>query len=99
MPALPAPPAVRAPAAVASDPALHGALLSLLQFALARTRGDAHAGDFARRAGHTIKRLHTRIARDARHFAALSPARQHALRKRVKRLRYAVEYCAERMPA
>src|SRR5512138_2991719 len=80
MPALQAPPAAKAPAAVAGDPALHGALLSLLQ--------DALAGGLARRAGHIIHRLHARIARDAPHFAALSTSRQHTVRKRVKRLRY-----------
>jgi len=99
MPPLPAPPAMRAPAAIAADPALHGALLSLLRFALAGARADRDSGDFAHRAQHALRRLHARIARGARHFAALSPARQHTLRKRVKRLRYALEYCAERMPA
>ena len=97
MPALPPATATRAPAAVAGDPTLHGALLSLLQFALASR--PAGAGDFVHRAGRYVRRLHARIARDARHFAALSAPRQHTLRKRVKRLRYAVEYCAERMPA
>jgi CHAD domain-containing protein len=98
MPALPEP-APCAPADIASDPGLHAALLSLLQFALAIPHADDDAGDVVHRAGRYIRRLHARIARDARRFAALSPSRQHAVRKRVKRLRYAVEYCAERMPS
>ncbi|MCX6875551.1 MAG: CYTH and CHAD domain-containing protein [Verrucomicrobia bacterium] len=41
-----------------------------------------------------LQRWHRRVARAARRYAALEDSERHALRKRVKRLRYAAEFVA-----
>jgi triphosphatase len=45
-------------------------------------------------AGRRLRRLHARIAADANTFDALDNAGLHALRKRIKRQRYALEFFA-----
>lgn len=45
-----------------------------------------------------LERWHRRCVADARRFAELDDAARHSLRKRVKRLRYAVEFCASLFP-
>lgn len=52
------------------------------------------AGAFHRKAERRLRRWHRRIAGDANRFDALDEAALHALRKRIKRQRYAVEFFA-----
>lgn len=47
----------------------------------------------------TLHRLHRNVAREAAHYAELDEAGQHRVRKRLKRLRYAVEFCCTLFPA
>jgi inorganic triphosphatase YgiF len=59
--------------------------------------GAANALLAAPAARHLVRRVarwHRRIAADARGFAGLDDAGRHRLRKRAKRLRYALEFCA-----
>jgi len=45
-----------------------------------------------------LARWHRQVARDADRFGALDEAARHRLRKRIKRLRYAVELASARLP-
>lgn len=47
----------------------------------------------------TLQRLHRQVARDALRYAELDEAAQHRARKRLKRLRYGVEFCCTLFPA
>lgn len=47
----------------------------------------------------TLQRLHRQVARDAARYAELDEAGQHRVRKRLKRLRYGVEFCCTLFPA
>lgn len=49
--------------------------------------------------GATLHRLHRQVAREAAHYAELDEAGQHRIRKRLKRLRYGVEFCSTLFPA
>jgi triphosphatase len=49
---------------------------------------------FRRNVGRRLRRLHARIVADGNTFDALDDAGLHALRKRIKRQRYAVEFFA-----
>lgn len=66
-------------------------------------RGGAHqgreaAGDGTQTlralAAERLGRWHRQVRRDAKRFDTLSDEQRHRLRKRLKRLRYAVEFCA-----
>ena len=46
-----------------------------------------------------LRRLHRSALADAKDFARLAPERQHAVRKRMKRLRYVAELTAALYPA
>lgn len=48
----------------------------------------------AERLGTTLAAWHRRVRRDARNFATLDDAGRHRLRRRMKRLRYGLEFCA-----
>jgi inorganic triphosphatase YgiF len=78
--------------------ALRGA--SALWLALmAFTRGSAQAGgeasvSMAERARAPLKRLHRSLADDAARFMTLDDVSRHRARKRLKRLRYGVEFAA-----
>lgn len=52
-----------------------------------------------RDASATLQRLHRAVARQAAHYADLDEAGQHRVRKRLKRLRYGVEFCCTLFPA
>jgi triphosphatase len=56
--------------------------------------GQSDARTFRRNVGRRLRRLHARIVADANTFDALDDAGLHALRKRIKRQRYAVEFFA-----
>lgn len=45
-----------------------------------------------------LKRLHKQIRRDSSHFSKLDDPSRHALRRRIKRLRYAAELCGSLWP-
>lgn len=45
-----------------------------------------------------LRRLQRQIARDARRFGDLGEPDQHRVRKRVKRLRYGIEFCLSLLP-
>lgn len=47
----------------------------------------------------TLQRLHRQVARDALRYAELDDFAQHRVRKRLKRLRYGVEFCCTLFPA
>lgn len=72
---------------------LQGLLLALIDFEL----GSAHSAagepliDLARK---RLGRLHQRIAADGARFDELDDAARHGLRKRLKRLRYSLEFVA-----
>lgn len=58
----------------------------------------AEAPPLRRLAAQALQREWKRFARDARHFAALEPRQQHKVRKRAKRLRYALDFCQSLFP-
>ncbi|HEY6511490.1 MAG TPA: CHAD domain-containing protein [Burkholderiaceae bacterium] len=88
------------PVQVVRDPGFQRTLIELLAL--------AHAGDerFAPLSASGARNwvvsrlddLHTRVFRDGRRFEKLELARQHRLRKRLKRLRYLAELVAEQWP-
>lgn len=90
------------PQAAGVDPAgaLRGApaqalLLDLLESTLpveAAQDIDTDEADLATRLAERLDRWHRQARRDARVFAELDDAARHRLRKRVKRLRYALEF-------
>lgn len=87
-------PAANAAALVAA-PATQQFLLSLLAAGLEPAAGDAdEPRPLARWMAERIARWHRRAAREARSWQHLDEAGRHALRKRIKRLRYATEFSA-----
>ncbi|HRP27528.1 MAG TPA: CHAD domain-containing protein [Burkholderiaceae bacterium] len=100
----PAPPAPT-PAEVLRAPGATLALLAVLAFQIeAQALRSAIVAaplprletppPLAQAAAIRLDRWHRRIVRAARHYDALEDAERHRLRKRVKRLRYAVEFVA-----
>jgi len=77
---------------------LHGVLLALIGLALTvePAPGSAALIGVARK---RLSRLHKRVAADAARFAALADDQRHSLRKRMKRLRYSLEFVAPLFPA
>jgi len=81
------------------------ALLDMLDFALdrptatecdgeVRSPPDASAESPRATIARRLDKLHRRLARDAKRFAALSIVERHGVRKRLKRLRYLTELTA-----
>jgi inorganic triphosphatase YgiF len=70
---------------------VHGAAAESATDGLAATDPALSMTEVARA---RIARLHRRVARDAARFDRLDDAARHALRKRLKRLRYAIELLA-----
>lgn len=92
-PVLPAAPEADSPAEVLRAPAAQALLLDLLQ---ALQTGDAAPQPTALKphlAG-MLQRWHKQVAAQAPRFDELDDEARHRLRKRVKRLRYAVEFAA-----
>ncbi len=74
-------------------------LLDLLAAAHAEPpAGDAANGDLKALLARRLRRWHRQAARDAQGYAELDDAQRHRLRKRVKRLRYAVEFAGSLFP-
>lgn len=80
---------------------LRAADVNRLWLALAAFAGGAAAeGDppLAGRLPALLGRLHRQLVRDARHFAEVDDAQRHRTRRRVKRLRYAIDAVAALCP-
>ncbi len=86
----PAPAGARSPRDLVREPGFQQALVDLIEYSMASADLDAPpAKKGVRRA---LRRLHGKVAREARRFEALPEERQHAVRKLLKRLRYVVEF-------
>jgi triphosphatase len=99
--ALPCAPAAAAgaedAAAILRDAATQSFLLDLVAAGLEPPEGETAAPiDLADGFAAVLTRWHRRAARDASGWEALDDTGRHALRKRVKRLRYAIEFAASR---
>jgi triphosphatase len=96
-PELPAPPRVKSapPADVVRSPVFQGLLLQTLRMSLLQPpapAADAAAWpSLAQAAPAALAPVLKRVRRDAERFAAASAEQRHDLRKRAKRLRYALE--------
>nr|HET7858078.1 CHAD domain-containing protein [Caldimonas sp.] len=77
-------------------PAFQHALLDLLEFVLEPDREQAMrpGGDPARFVAGRLDKLHKRLRHDAARFDELDEPSRHAVRKRLKRLRYLAELVA-----
>jgi CHAD domain-containing protein len=71
-------------------------LLGLVEASIERETDldAAMAPPLAERLAQVLKRWHKQAVADARRFGELDDAQRHRLRKRIKRLRYAVEFSA-----
>lgn len=98
-PALALPAAADAPDWSDAERARHGVLLLHLQAALlAPAEPAGEAAELRALAAARLGDWHERLRKDAKRFAALDDAARHRVRKRVKRLRYAVEFAAALFP-
>ncbi|MDB5848443.1 MAG: hypothetical protein JWP29_2195 [Rhodoferax sp.] len=95
-PAVDLPPEVVTPAALGKAvraPAFQATLVALIGFtavdAEESARPDAAPRDLLRQ---RLRKLHRQVLRGGRHFESLSSEDQHSVRKRLKRLRYLVEF-------
>ena len=103
-PALPASPAAAAADWSDADRAAQGQVL--LDLIAARLEPAAPADEAAAEPTPALRELaaqrlgdwHARLRKDARHFGALDDEARHRLRKRLKRLRYAVDFSAGLFP-
>lgn len=90
------------PGAVLREREANGLWLEVLAYVHGET-ADADRADAPRQLRRsvraTLQRLHRQVARDAARYAELQEAGQHRVRKRLKRLRYGVEFCCTLFPA
>lgn len=79
--------------ALVRERGLHRLLLALIGLTLAGESPDSGIAliEVARK---RLTRLHRRVTADAKRFGALDDAARHGLRKRMKRLRYSLEFVA-----
>lgn len=96
-----APGAAEDPGALLREREANGFWLELLAY----IHGEAAAADtpggpreLRRSVRATLQRLHRQVASDAARYADLDEAGQHRVRKRLKRLRYGVEFCCTLFP-
>ena len=75
---------------IVRDTALQQTLVGLIDYSMGSAERDAPPAKKA--LSQVLRRLHRRVARDARRFEALPEERQHAVRKLLKRLRYVAEF-------
>jgi triphosphatase len=89
---------MRTPQAVVRDDEFQRTLLAILAFCHSGSRADTsyRRGRKAlqTKVARLLKSLHATLSRDAGRFSSLSPAHQHRVRKRLKRLRYLSEFAA-----
>ena len=96
---LPAVPPAGAVAATVAGGDWNALVLELLAFVQRAAADPAPApAPLTAWLGDTLGRLHRALGRDARRYAALDDAGRHKVRKRLKRLRYAVEGVASLAP-
>ena len=69
-------------------------LLGLIEGSVEREIDAGGTAPVAERLARPLKRWHKQAVSDAKRFAELDDVQRHRLRKRVKRLRYAVEFSA-----
>jgi len=90
------------PTEVLRDAATQALLLDLLAAALpdaaaapaSADAGSDAAADLTESIARRLNRWHRQLVADAKRFADLDDVHRHRLRKRAKRLRYAIEFCA-----
>ena len=87
---------VRDPGAVVRSPAFQDALLGLAGLAHANPCPDGRKGGrkYRKLLRRSLDKLHSQCVRDGSKFAKLDTTRQHRVRKRLKRLRYLIEFLA-----
>lgn len=98
VPRLPLPADAPVPADLLRAAASQQLLLDLLALAQGRDPGLARAADAPALQAFVAKRLnrwHRKAVDDAKRWNELDDVGRHRLRKRVKRLRYAVEFCGD----
>lgn len=81
------------PAATLRSPVAQALLLRLLRWQIEALEPGAQDPAFAPRAQKRIKAWHRAVTRHAEDFLAMDDLQRHDLRKRIKRLRYAVDFC------
>jgi len=85
------------------SPSVTALMLELLAFAYGEPAAaidtTAVAGSALDRARPALERLHRRVRRAGRRFAALDDAARHRARKQLKRLRYVAESLSSQFPA
>jgi inorganic triphosphatase YgiF len=86
--------------AIVRQPAFQSVLVSVLGLAYADDDVFAPLSPAEARAylKHRLQRLHRRVVKDGRRFETLDRASQHRVRKRLKRLRYLVEFVSPLWP-
>ncbi|MNY36640.1 CHAD domain protein [compost metagenome] len=76
-------------------PASNCLWLALIAFANGAPAEDESAkGDVRTLAAKRLKRLHRQLAKDAKAYAGLEDEQRHRARRRLKRLRYSIEFTA-----
>lgn len=92
---LPAEAAAADPVQTLRSPACTRLWLALIAFAHGEPQDDAQpAGDARALAAAQLERLQRQLARDAKAYAALADEQRHRARRRLKRLRYGIEFTA-----
>ncbi|MCU0928375.1 MAG: CHAD domain-containing protein [Burkholderiaceae bacterium] len=95
------------PGAVVREPGWTALMLALLGFVQSGEGGDgssswalpaAHDGELLRWARRKLRRAHRQAVTGGETFAQLPEEAQHRIRKRVKRLRYSVEFVSSLYP-
>jgi len=79
--------------------AFNALMLELLAFSAAPPHGNDEAQRLPDIAAQRLQHLHRQTVRDAKRFAQLEVALQHRVRKRLKRLRYGLEFVSSLLPA
>lgn len=88
------------PGAVLREREANALWLEMLAYVHGEAEDPAYAPrDLRQPVRATLQRLHRQVARDAARYAGLDEAGRHRVRKRLKRLRYGVEFCCTLFPA
>jgi len=90
------------PGEAVRSPAFQAALMGLLQLIHSAGPGEGGAiksGKALEMLAVRLEKLHGQVGKDGRRFQQLDPARQHRMRRRLKRLRYLAEFVAPFFPA
>jgi triphosphatase len=87
------------PGALVREAGFNALMLELLAFTAAAPDSDADAPRLSDIAAQRLQRLHRQTVADAKRFGKLEVALQHRVRKRLKRLRYGIEFVSSLLPA